>query len=932
MKRNKLTKLLSMFLVFCMMLSNSLFSFASPTISASEGNTQTNNELQAEPTENTLVLGKVLDYVDNAAFEAANHTKRLEYLEELNSYVFENEDGTRTVYMLDENVKYINEYGEIKEKDLTLKTTAKGYTTTENDISLLIPTDVSSGIGISYKGYDVKLTPQGISKASSKAFAESGAVSYDKAYGEKTSLKYTPLLSGIKEDIVLESYTGATQFSFILETDGLNLYSSKDGYYLSTDATSKAVFELGKVIIYDAVGVPDMGRMTAQTVEAGSKYIITVIANEEFLTNKDTVYPVTIDPSINVSDNNAADSIIDATIHAGYPTTNFGDVAYNRIGKRAGDFGIGRTVVKLPGLMSNSIYTQLSVNQITNVSFCVKEVLGTGTKYVNLYPLVTNTTWTETSVTWNNVGSYDIASNFGANMPAGETTAFNITNLVKQWRLGGYPNAGFIMISSDETVDKGFVSSEYFLGSSRPYVTLTYNPVVMFDDGAFTSVAEGETKTLAVTTIPTGISVTFYSMNTNIATVDQSGVVTGVNAGNTMIRVVAEYEGNFYETMINLCVTIPDGTYFIKNKMVGCFVDIEDAIMASGTNIIGTDYQASDTQRWIINYISEGFYSIKSAEDQNYYLGVENDSSSNNANIVLRNGTLSRGMKWKIEKTARGTYKLISHSGQSSSRALTSSAAPLESGYALTQTTYTNNDDYSDEWELKEFAFLFTVYNFYDKGYCTRYGETDAISINKIGSYVEAVANRYLELLGLRVITPSVSYYQSAIDSCKGVVSSDNIDLLCLHEDPHTILFNGPNSISTHFNNTYSLGSNVVTKVYWSCHEIQTNPDLDEYNRSYSSGRNIYLVSIFSSLERDLYSKGVLMHELNHQIGAPDHYHEIIDEENNICRGGDLCYDCGTNARPESCIMAHSRTDITASTVICDGCKNDIYDHLSGHH
>ena len=343
MKRTFLKKLLCFALVLSMLFSNSLFSFAYPTISASEGNTQTNNELQAEPTENTLVLGKVLDYVDTATFEAANHTKRLEYLEELNSYVFENEDGTRTVYLLQENVKYINEYGEIKEKDLTLKTTAKGYTTTENDISLLIPTDVSSGIGISYKGYDVKLTPQGISRGVSTSLKEN-SISYDKAYGEKTSLKYTPLLSGIKEDIVLEGYTGATQFSFVLETDGLNLYSSKDGYYLSTDATSKAVFELGKVIIYDAVGVPDMGRMTAQTVEAGSKYIITVIANEEFLTNKDTVYPVTIDPSIDVSDNNAADSIIDATIHAGYPTTNFGDVAYNRIGKRAGEFGIGRTV------------------------------------------------------------------------------------------------------------------------------------------------------------------------------------------------------------------------------------------------------------------------------------------------------------------------------------------------------------------------------------------------------------------------------------------------------------------------------------------------------------------------------------------------------------------------------------------------------------
>jgi len=64
-------------------------------------------------------------------------------------------------------------------------------------------------------------------------------------------------------------------------------------------------------------------------------------------------------------------------------------------------------------------------------------------------------------------------------------------------------------------------------------------------------------------------------------------------------------------------------------------------------------------------------------------------------------------MKWKIERTARGTYKLISHSGQSSNSALTSSGVPFLSGYALTQTTHTNIDDYSDEWELDPYSVVF---------------------------------------------------------------------------------------------------------------------------------------------------------------------------------------------------------------------------------
>ena len=80
--------------------------------------------------------------------------------------------------------------------------------------------------------------------------------------------------------------------------------------------------------------------------------------------------------------------------------------------------------------------------------------------------------------------------------------------------------------------------------------------------------------------------------------------------------------------------------------------------------------------------------------------------------------------------------------------------------------------------------------------------------------------------------------------------------------------------------------------------------------------------------------KGTLMHELNHQYGAKDHYHEIIDEDtpNERCRGGDRCSDCGSNARPNTCIMNKSDIDITISTIICMACKSEIFAHLDEHH
>ena len=94
------------------------------------------------------------------------------------------------------------------------------------------------------------------------------------------------------------------------------------------------------------------------------------------------------------------------------------------------------------------------------------------------------------------------------------------------------------------------------------------------------------------------------------------------------------------------------------------------------------------------------------------------------------------------------------------------------------------------------------------------------------------------------------------------------------------------------------------------------------------------MLELSTASNRAQHSKGILMHELNHQYGAPDHYHEIINAGtvNERCRGGELCSVCGSNPRPNTCIMNRSRIDITAPTVICPGCKADMYLHLAGHH
>ena len=74
------------------------------------------------------------------------------------------------------------------------------------------------------------------------------------------------------------------------------------------------------------------------------------------------------------------------------------------------------------------------------------------------------------------------------------------------------------------------------------------------------------------------------------------------------------------------------------------------------------------------------------------------------------------------------------------------------------------------------------------------------------------------------------------------------------------------------------------------------------------------------------------MHELNHQLGAEDHYHEIINENTNRCGGGDICSVCGKYPRPATCVMYSSNTDINRPDILCLGCQRDIRKNLKSTH
>ena len=88
-------------------------------------------------------------------------------------------------------------------------------------------------------------------------------------------------------------------------------------------------------------------------------------------------------------------------------------------------------------------------------------------------------------------------------------------------------------------------------------------------------------------------------------------------------------------------------------------VATKDQAMANGTLIHQWDFHAGATQIWDIELYNGGpYYTISStATTTPCYLGVENDSSAEYASVILRSGTVTDGMLWRIEKQSSGNFK-----------------------------------------------------------------------------------------------------------------------------------------------------------------------------------------------------------------------------------------------------------------------------------
>ncbi len=157
----------------------------------------------------------------------------------------------------------------------------------------------------------------------------------------------------------------------------------------------------------------------------------------------------------------------------------------------------------------------------------------------------------------------------------------------------------------------------------------------------------------------------YYSiLNNNYLSIDISGANTtngtnvqlyNTNASNAQqFKLIPTAEGISQNI-------ISDGYYFINSALDNNYVlDLNSANISNGNNIQLYYQNSSKAQKWYVKYIGYGYYKISSAISNNKLLNVENTQTSE-ANVQIYDSNNSYNQEWIIKDAGDGYFYIISN-------------------------------------------------------------------------------------------------------------------------------------------------------------------------------------------------------------------------------------------------------------------------------
>ena len=149
-----------------------------------------------------------------------------------------------------------------------------------------------------------------------------------------------------------------------------------------------------------------------------------------------------------------------------------------------------------------------------------------------------------------------------------------------------------------------------------------------------------------------------------------------------------------FEYVYSVPAPIENGTYRIHNVETERYIDIKDASTNYGANITQDAFNDAARQEWILNFGSDGYYTIKSAHS-NKYIGLDTADLNN----IKQYTSPTDYCKWAIRETTSGNYIFVCKA-TNDEYVLSAKYPNSGNGSVLVGKVYTDDTECNDEWNL----------------------------------------------------------------------------------------------------------------------------------------------------------------------------------------------------------------------------------------
>ena len=517
----------------------------------------------------------------------------------------------------------------------------------------------------------------------------------------------------INEEIVLDSYNGFKSYSMIINTDGLTPVANEFGRVELIDKSGNVMMTIAAPYMYDAVEVVSEDIEVTVTQENKKEWRITYTPDAEWLSDKERVYPIVIDPVVTTKYYAQVDQL-DTYVRAGqtYAYNDSGPTLY--VGYYGGENWTYWGVETLPGLNE--------VTNITGASFNIKLQGGT-TSMGNIGLYDVDTALNTATMMWSNKPALRSKRGEISTVPGDLWLRYStneLGDLLKNFYRAQWSNFGFALKYETYINDwNQFYSSDYTVNNnaSIPYLEVRYtttfqtpadgtyyiqnvytgkylassgSSVYLSDYGAGgTAVQWTLQRNLnhpdSYNIVPSGNTSLGLYFNMDYGTITlpaksgngwgrwwfemmDNGSYLILSAGRpwmsltgsgTSVYPHATHTGTSQQWIISstppptYSQNITSGMYYIRNLY-------ENKYLTHDTKAEVETYEASSKQRWSVVYsVSDNTYLFYPTDDTTYGMGIYNNTIVDEQ--VLRfsvNETMS-SVKMRLINNGDGTYSIV---------------------------------------------------------------------------------------------------------------------------------------------------------------------------------------------------------------------------------------------------------------------------------